>query len=238
MKLSVQTINVLKNFSGINRSIVFRPGTTLATMSSNKTIVAKATVPDEFTNTFGIYQLNEFIGALSLIDNPDLDFGDNFVTIRGDGDSEIVFHYAEISTIISPPEKDIKLPTVDVEVSLSNKDIQKVSKALNLFGLPELAIVGDGNQRRDFVYVGDICNANITAAFSDVDYEAYGQVYNVGTGNNVSVNQIARMVGGNTVNLAPRAGEVRISLANNQKIKKTFGWQPTVKLEDWIKENA
>jgi hypothetical protein len=146
MKLSVQTINVLKNFSGINRSIVFRPGTTLATMSSNKTIVAKATVPDEFTNTFGIYQLNEFIGALSLIDNPDLDFGDNFVTIRGDGDSEIVFHYAEISTIISPPEKDIKLPTVDVEVSLSNKDIQKVSKALNLFGLPELAIVGDGNR--------------------------------------------------------------------------------------------
>lgn len=101
-----------------------------------------------------------------------------------------------------------------------------------------LTIVGDGNQRRDFVYVGDICNANITAALSDVDYEAYGQVYNVGTGNNVSVNQIARMVGGNTVNLAPRAGEVRISLANNQKIKRTFGWHPTVKLEDWIKENA
>ena len=101
-----------------------------------------------------------------------------------------------------------------------------------------LTIVGDGNQRRDFVYVGDICNANITAALSDVDYEAYGQVYNVGTGNNVSVNQIARMVGGNTINLAPRAGEVRISLANNQKIKRTFGWHPTVKLEDWIKENA
>ena len=101
-----------------------------------------------------------------------------------------------------------------------------------------LTIVGDGNQRRDFVYVGDVCNANITAALSDVDYEAYGQVYNVGTGNNVSVNQIARMIGGETVNFPPRAGEVRFSLANNQKIKKTFGWQPTVKLEDWIKENA
>jgi UDP-glucose 4-epimerase len=101
-----------------------------------------------------------------------------------------------------------------------------------------LTIVGDGNQRRDFVYVGDICNANITAALSDVDYEAYGQVYNVGTGTNVSVNQIARMIGGETTNLAPRPGEVRFSLANNQKIKKTFGWEPTMKLEDWISANA
>jgi UDP-glucose 4-epimerase len=97
-----------------------------------------------------------------------------------------------------------------------------------------LTIVGDGNQRRDFTYVGDVVNANILAATKEVDNEAFGQVYNVGTGNNYSVNQISRMISDNIVNIAPRAGEARISLANNQKLSSTFGWKPTMVLEDWI----
>jgi UDP-glucose 4-epimerase len=97
-----------------------------------------------------------------------------------------------------------------------------------------LTIVGDGNQRRDFTYVGDVVNANILAATKEVDSEAFGQVYNVGTGNNYSVNQISRMISDNIVNIAPRAGEARISLANNQKLSSTFGWKPTMVLEDWI----
>jgi UDP-glucose 4-epimerase len=97
-----------------------------------------------------------------------------------------------------------------------------------------LTIVGDGNQRRDFTYVGDVVNANVMAAMSNPDYEAFGQVYNVGTGKNYSINQIARMFNTPTENIAPRPGESRISLANNRKIKKTFGWEPTMKLEDWI----
>jgi UDP-glucose 4-epimerase len=97
-----------------------------------------------------------------------------------------------------------------------------------------LTIVGDGNQRRDFTYVGDVVNANILAATKDVDSEAFGQVYNIGTGNNYSINQISRMISSNTVNVAPRPGETRLSLANNQKFRKTFGWEPTMKLEEWI----
>lgn len=97
-----------------------------------------------------------------------------------------------------------------------------------------LTIVGDGNQRRDFTYVGDVCRANILAATTEVDSDAFGQVYNVGTGTNYSVNQIARMISDHTANIAPRPGEARISLANNQKLRKTFGWEPTMKLEDWI----
>jgi UDP-glucose 4-epimerase len=97
-----------------------------------------------------------------------------------------------------------------------------------------LTIVGDGNQRRDFTYVGDVVNANILAATKEVDNEAFGQVYNVGSGTNYSVNQISRMISDNTINIAPRAGEARISLANNQKLSKTFGWKPTMVLEDWI----
>jgi UDP-glucose 4-epimerase len=97
-----------------------------------------------------------------------------------------------------------------------------------------LTIVGDGNQRRDFTYVGDVVRANIMAATSNPDPEAFGQVYNVGTGNNYSINQIARMFDHETVNIAPRPGEARVSLANNQKLRKTFGWEPSMKLEDWL----
>jgi UDP-glucose 4-epimerase len=98
-----------------------------------------------------------------------------------------------------------------------------------------LTIVGDGNQRRDFTYVGDVVKANVLAATKVVDYEAFGQVYNVGTGNNYSINQIARMIDHPSTNIAPRPGEARVSLANNQKLRKTFGWEPTMKLEDWVK---
>ena len=99
-----------------------------------------------------------------------------------------------------------------------------------------LTIVGDGEQRRDFTYVGDILNSNIMAAISNPDDDAFGQVYNVGTGSNYSVNEIAAMVSKNTVYLPPRIGESRVTLANNEKIEKTFGWRPQVKIEDWIAE--
>ena len=100
----------------------------------------------------------------------------------------------------------------------------------------KLTIVGDGNQRRDFTHVSDVVRANIMAATKEVDSEAFGEVYNIGTGTNYSINQIARMIDWPTTNIAPRPGEARISLANNQKMRKTFDWSPTVKLEDWIRK--
>ena len=97
-----------------------------------------------------------------------------------------------------------------------------------------LTIVGDGEQRRDFVNVEDVARANIMAAISNQDPEVYGQVYNVGTGINYSVNDIASMFNHNTINIPPRLVEAKVSLANNKKIEKTFGWKPYIKLEDWI----
>ena len=97
-----------------------------------------------------------------------------------------------------------------------------------------LTIVGDGNQRRDFTHVRDVVQANILAATKEVDSDAFGQLYNVGTGNNYSINQIATMISDNIINIAPRPGESRVTLANNQKLRRTFGWEPTIKLDDWI----
>lgn len=99
-----------------------------------------------------------------------------------------------------------------------------------------LTIIGDGEQRRDFTYVGDVVSANVMSATTVVDPKAFGQVYNVGSGINYSVNDVAAMISDETVNVSPRLGEARLSLANNQKLRKTFGWEPTIKLEDWIRK--
>jgi len=98
-----------------------------------------------------------------------------------------------------------------------------------------LTIVGDGEQRRDYIYVEDVANANIMAAISNPDDDAYGQVYNVGSGKNYSVNEIASFISDDTINIPPRIGEARNSLANIDKIKKTFAWKPEVDVEEWIK---
>ena len=99
-----------------------------------------------------------------------------------------------------------------------------------------LTIVGDGEQRRDYIYVKDVANANIMAAIANPDDEAYGQVYNVGSGKNYSVNEIASFISDDTINIPPRIGEARNSLADIDKIKKTFAWKPEVDVETWIKE--
>ena len=98
-----------------------------------------------------------------------------------------------------------------------------------------LTIVGDGEQRRDYIYVKDVANANIMAAISNPDDDAYGQVYNVGSGKNYSVNEIASFISNDTINIPPRIGEARNSLANIEKIQKTFAWKPEVDVEQWIK---
>ena len=97
-----------------------------------------------------------------------------------------------------------------------------------------LTIVGDGQQRRDFTYVKDIVNANIMSAISNADKEVYGQVYNVGSGINYSINEVASMISKDVKHISPRVGEARISLANVDKIYETFAWKPQQDLEEWV----
>lgn len=143
MQLNVKTINVLKNFSTINPSIVLKPGNVVTTISPNKTIMAKATIPDEFEGTYGIYALNRFISALSLFENPSIDFGKESARISSENRS-VVYHYSDPSVIMVPPDREIKLPTVDVEFKLTERNLQMVMKALGVLSLPEIAVIGDG----------------------------------------------------------------------------------------------
>ena len=99
-----------------------------------------------------------------------------------------------------------------------------------------LTIVPDGTQRRDFVHVDDVVQANLLAMMKD-DHNRYGEVFNVGTGVNYSILELAKMISDDIKMVEPRVGEAYITLANNQKLRDTFGWSPTRTIEEYIKEN-
>jgi hypothetical protein len=143
MMLSPKTIQILKNFSNINPSILIKPGNVLATIATNKTVLAKANVDEEFDRLIPIYALNRFLSAMSLFNAPNIDFNENSAKISGER-SSILYHYSDPQVILAPPEKEIKLPSVDVDTVVTNKAMQDVLKAMSVLGLPELAIVGDG----------------------------------------------------------------------------------------------
>ena len=100
-----------------------------------------------------------------------------------------------------------------------------------------LTIVGDGQQRRDFVHVYDIADVNILAATTDIPEEYYGQVFNVGNGENISILEIAQIISDNYVYIDSRPGEAETTLASIDKVKKVFGWEPKIHVKDWILNN-
>jgi hypothetical protein len=143
MKIDTDTVNVLKNFSKINPSIVVQEGNTLKTISPTKTIMAKAKVKTDFGQRFAIYNLDRFISIVSTFTDPDFKFGDKSVNIY-DRNKKINYTYADESTVLKAPEKDINLPSVDVVFTLTNENLRDVEKAAGILGLPEIAVVGDG----------------------------------------------------------------------------------------------
>lgn len=142
MKLSNETIAILKNFSVINQSIIFKPGNVIKTISPQKTVMAIAKVEDEFTQEAGIYNLSQFLATLSMYKSPDVEFEEKMVRIF-EGKSSSLMTYSDPSMIIAPPEKEIKIPSVDVSVQVSAEDLSSVLKATSVLGLPEVAFVGE-----------------------------------------------------------------------------------------------
>ena len=142
MKLSDSTLSLLKNFSTINQSILFKQGTRLRTISVMKNILAEATIDEEFPKDFGIYDLNQYLNGLALHNNPELNFeNDGYVVIK-EGRSRSKYFFADPSVIITPPEKSIDLPSEDVTFDLSTDQLDKLLKAAAIYQLPDLAVVG------------------------------------------------------------------------------------------------
>ena len=150
MKISQQTLSVLKNFASINGSILIRAGSTVATISPQKNILASAQVTENFPVTCAIYDLGQFLGAISLFDDPDFDFTDKYVTISS-GTRSIRYWYAEPSMIVSAPEKKLTLPTEDVKFDATASNISEVLKAASVLQAPEVAVVSDGTNNTQLV---------------------------------------------------------------------------------------
>ena len=143
MKLSDKTISVLKNFSSINQSILFKEGSKLRTISVMKNILAEATITEEFSRDFGIYDLNQFLNGLSLHQKPELDFAaEGYVVIR-EGRSRSKYFFADPSVIVTPPDKAIELPSEDVCFELSTTVLERLLKAAAVYQLPDFSAVGE-----------------------------------------------------------------------------------------------
>jgi hypothetical protein len=126
MKLSDSTVNILKNFSNINQSLLFKEGKKLRTISVMKNILAEVEVTEEFPKDFGIYDLNQFLNGLSLHQSPELDIeNDSYMVIR-EGKMRSKYFFADPNVIISPPEKDIVLTSEEIAFDLNTQQLLSV----------------------------------------------------------------------------------------------------------------
>tara|TARA_R100001198_G_scaffold69644_1_gene42157 strand:+ start:204 stop:890 length:687 start_codon:yes stop_codon:yes gene_type:complete len=143
MKLSDNALAILKNFAGINNSILVKEGNKLRTISVAKNILAEAEIKEEFPRDFAIYDLNQFLNGLSLHQDPDLDFQqDTYLSIK-EGKRRVKYFFADPNVIIAPPEKDITLPTQDVCFQMDSVTLEKLTKAAAVYQLPDFSVIGE-----------------------------------------------------------------------------------------------
>tara|TARA_E500000331_G_scaffold94773_1_gene91005 strand:- start:5664 stop:6326 length:663 start_codon:yes stop_codon:yes gene_type:complete len=140
MKLSNETVSVLKNFSTINQNLVIKGGNKIATMSAMKNIVANAEVIEDFPQEFAIYDLNEFLSAISLFSKPELEFENDFVMITEEGTSTSLKYWYSDPSVVTTPTKDITMPECEVKFNLSSDTLSTVTKAAAVIGAPDMAL--------------------------------------------------------------------------------------------------
>ena len=174
MKLSEHTTSVLKNFASINQNLVIKEGKTISTMSAMKNIVAKAEVDEDFPREIAIYDLNEFLAALSLFTNPVLDFSENFVTITEEGKTgnSLKYFYSDPS-VVTTPSSEITMPETEVKFSLDSSDLSKVQRAASVIGSPDLVLEKNGTG--SYLTVKDKKNDTANNYSLDVDAEGNGE---------------------------------------------------------------
>ncbi len=170
MKLSDNTTSFLKNYANINQSLEFREGNILRTVSPLNTILASVEISEDLPKTFPIYELNRFLGTLSLFNDPELDFTDNGVTIS-DSNHEATYRYCGSSSMFqTPPEKDISFPDPEVEFQLTLDVFKKTINAANTLGLPEVVVEGDGTEIRLLVSdTGNVSSDSFSTGVGSTD---------------------------------------------------------------------
>ena len=179
MKLSDNTISVLKNYSTINQNLMINMGSTLSTMSAMKNIVAKATVEETFEQDVAIYDLNEFLACMSLFQNLDLDFQDDFVIMKGESNNSLKYWYSDPS-VVTTVSSAIEMPECEVNFTLSTEQLSDITKAAATIGAPDMVLEGGNLRVTD--KKNDTANSYSMNLFEDtsgVDYKFWFKVENL-----------------------------------------------------------
>jgi hypothetical protein len=147
MKLEGRTLQILKNYATINPSLQFKQGSesgsVLATMSPNKTVMAKAKIKETIPSEFAIYDLSRFLGVLSLFESPEIVLDTTHLNIAGNN-RQVQYTYADPKMIVAPGDKEIKIPDPEIKFNLPSDSLQSVLKAMGVMGFPEIAVTGEG----------------------------------------------------------------------------------------------
>ena len=176
MQLTENVQQVLKNFASINPNIVVEPGNVVRTLAEGKNIFGKATIDVDFPIKFGVYDLNEFIGVLGLVDNPELTFEDTHVNV-GDsvGRSKIRYFFTDTDHLTSP-QKDIVMPSAEVTLNIGNDTLNKIKRAASALGHSELSI--KANNGSISLTIFDSGNTTSNTFSIDVDGEYQSEDFN------------------------------------------------------------
>ncbi len=192
MKLSENTLTVLKNFSTINSGVVLRSGQTQKTISPEKSILVEATLEDNIPSDFGIYDLNQFLGNVTTLKNPELTFSSNSVEMM-DGDGlNLNYFSCSPNLIITPPDKELVLKQVDCKFALTNFILQKLLKIAQMNNLPNLTVIGKNGELRLKIHersndtsnegsikIGDYAGSDFAATFKTENLKLVPDDYNV-----------------------------------------------------------
>ena len=144
MKLSDTTISVLKNYSSINQNLKIGSGNNLVTMSAMKNIVAQSKVEETFEKDVAIYDLNEFLAAMSLFDSPELDFEDEYLMMGNEGRTSSLKYWYSDPSVVTTVTKDIEMPSTEVTFTLSSDELSHITKAAAVIGAPDMVLDSNG----------------------------------------------------------------------------------------------
>lgn len=208
MNLSKETLTLIRNFASINGSIVLKQGNSLSTISEGKTVMAMGSIAESFPFDFGIYDLNEFLGAVSIFQNPTLEFSEKFVSISDGGKSKIKY-FAAGEGIVKPAPSTIKFPSANVEFELSAEALAMILKTSSALKAGDLSIQGDGSTLQ--AVVSDKKNATSNAY--SVDLGTTDQTFKA----NLKIENLKMLPGDYTVSLHPK-----ISKFANRAVDLTY----------------
>ena len=185
MKLSNETISLLKNMAAINSQIVLNPGNVIKTMSESKTILSAASIAEDIPSQIGIYDLHEFLGAMSMFEDPELTFDEAFKSVRISQDRRAIKYFFSEPSILTSPQKDVVMPSTEIEFTLTQEVLASIRKAASALGINTVVVTGEADENVGKIVVTDVDDATSNSFEIELDglkreEDAFRLVFNIG----------------------------------------------------------